>query len=58
MLCAFSNFFLSVHSLTNKPGHAMKGSDDKVRLGNVLGKAMEPFRGKGTGVIKVLVGKY
>jgi hypothetical protein len=40
------------------PGHAMKGDPDKLHFGNVLGKAMEPFNGNGTGMIKVLVGKY
>ncbi len=40
------------------PGHAMKGDPDKLRFGNVLGKAMESFNTGGTGVIKVLVGKY
>ncbi len=40
------------------PGHAMKGDPDKLRFGNILGKAMEPFNASGTGVIKVLVGKY
>jgi hypothetical protein len=43
---------------SSTPGHAMKGSARRVHLGNVLGKAMEPFTGRGTGVIKVLVGKY
>jgi hypothetical protein len=36
----------------------MKGDPDKLRFGNILGKAMEPFNSSGTGVIKVLVGKY
>jgi hypothetical protein len=40
------------------PGHAMKGDPDKLRFGTILGKAMEPFNGSGTGMIKVLVGKY
>jgi len=36
----------------------MKGDEDKLHFGNILGKAMEPFNGNGTKVIKVLVGKY
>jgi hypothetical protein len=43
---------------SSTPGCAMKGDEDKLRFGNILGKAMEPFNGKGTRVIKVLVGKY
>jgi hypothetical protein len=43
---------------SSTPGHAMKGDPDKLHFGNILGKAMEPFTGTGTGVIKVLVGKY
>ena len=37
------------------PGHAMKGTDTTRMLGAVIGKALEPFEGSGTGTIKVLV---
>jgi hypothetical protein len=37
------------------PGHAMRGSDRARMLGAVLGKALEEFRGPGTGTIRVLV---
>ena len=36
------------------PGHAMRASDDPA-VGTVLGKALEPFDGPGTGRIRVLV---
>jgi hypothetical protein len=36
-------------------GHAMRGTDKGRMLGAVLGKALEPFDGPGTGVIRVLV---
>jgi len=36
-------------------GHAMKADPDKVKPGQVIGKALEPFNGNGTGKIKVLV---
>jgi hypothetical protein len=37
------------------PGHAMKGTDPARLAGAVIGKALEPFDGPGTGVIRVLV---
>lgn len=37
------------------PGHAMKADPDVLRFGMVLGKALAPFDGPGTGVIEVLV---
>ena len=42
---------------SDTPGHAMRADfSDPVRLiGAVIGKAMEPFEGPGTGKIKVLV---
>jgi hypothetical protein len=36
-------------------GHAMRGTDVERMLGAVVGKALEPFDGAGTGVIRVLV---
>ncbi|GAA0539146.1 hypothetical protein GCM10009415_21240 [Chitinophaga japonensis] len=36
-------------------GHAMKADPDKVRPGQVIGKALETFNGQGTGKIRVLV---
>jgi hypothetical protein len=36
-------------------GVAMKGDPDKVKLGQVIGKALQDFNGTGTGKIKVLV---
>lgn len=36
-------------------GHAMKADMKKLRTGQVIGKALEEFNGKGTGKIKVLV---
>jgi hypothetical protein len=40
---------------SGKPGHAMKADPDKVKPGQVIGKALETFSGEGTGLIKVLV---
>ncbi|PWV50443.1 collagen-like protein [Chitinophaga sp. S165] len=40
---------------SSKPGHAMKADLDKVKPGQVIGKALETFDGKGTGLIRVLV---
>jgi len=37
------------------PGHAMKADPEALRVGAVLGKALENFDGAGTGLIKVLV---
>jgi len=37
------------------PGHAMKADPDKVRPGQIIGKALESFEGQGKGKIKVLV---
>jgi hypothetical protein len=37
------------------PGVAMKADMDKVRVGQVIGKALQDFSGTGTGSIKVLV---
>ncbi len=37
------------------PGHAMRGTDRDRLPGAVVGKALEPFDGDGTGVIRVLV---
>lgn len=37
------------------PGHAMKADLDKVKPGQVIGKALESFDGQGTAKIKVLV---
>ncbi|WP_298709233.1 hypothetical protein [uncultured Chitinophaga sp.] len=39
---------------SSKPGYAMKADPDKVKTGQVLGKALQQLSG-GTGVIKVLV---
>jgi hypothetical protein len=36
-------------------GHAMKADPDKVKPGQVIGKALEAFNGEGTAKIKVLV---
>lgn len=36
-------------------GHAMKADPDKVKPGQVIGKALESFSGQGTGKIRVLV---
>ena len=38
-----------------RPGHAMRGSDRSRMLGAVIGKALEEFRGPGSGKILVLV---
>lgn len=40
---------------SSKAGHAMKADIDKVKPGQVIGKALANFDGNGTGVIKVLV---
>lgn len=40
---------------SSKAGHAMKADLDKVKPGQVIGKALSNFDGNGTGVIKVLV---
>jgi hypothetical protein len=37
------------------PGVAMKADTDKVKIGQVLGKALQDYNGNGTGKIKVLV---
>lgn len=37
------------------PGHAMAANPQQLRIGTVLGKAMESFSGPGTGKIRVLV---
>lgn len=37
------------------PGHAMRGTNRGRLLGAIIGKALEPFAGPGTGVIEVLV---
>lgn len=40
---------------SSKPGHAMKADMNKVKPGQVIGKALEAFNGEGNGLIKVLV---
>jgi hypothetical protein len=40
---------------SSEAGHAMKADLDKVKPGQVIGKALENFDGTGTGLIKVLV---
>lgn len=40
---------------SSRPGYAMKGDPDKVKVGTVIGKALEEFDGEGEGLIKVLV---
>lgn len=40
---------------SSKAGHAMKADLDKVKPGQVIGKALETFDGQGTGLIRVLV---
>jgi hypothetical protein len=40
---------------SSTPGVAMKADPDKVRIGQVLGKALEPFDAQGVSKIKVLV---
>lgn len=37
------------------PGHAMRGDQERLGYGMVLGKALENFKGPGTGKIRVLV---
>ncbi len=39
----------------SRPGHAMRGDAERVRPGQVLGKALEEFARPGTGSIRVLV---
>jgi len=39
---------------SSKPGYAMKGNPKKIRIGSVLGKALEPLE-KGEGKVTVLV---
>ncbi len=40
---------------SSTPGHAMKVNDHSKANGAILGKALEPFAGPGTGMIEVLV---
>lgn len=40
---------------SSTPGVAMKGDPGKIRVGQVLGKALQDFTGSGTGKINVLV---
>ncbi len=40
---------------SSQGGYAMKGADDKLKIGTVIGKALEDFTGSDTGLIKVLV---
>ncbi len=40
---------------STRAGYAMKGTDASRMLGAVIGKALQPFDGQGTGVILVLV---
>ena len=40
---------------SSTPGHAMKGDPDKIRVGMVLGRALEDFSASGQGRIQVLV---
>ncbi|MBW8684307.1 collagen-like domain-containing protein [Chitinophaga rhizophila] len=40
---------------SSKAGHAMKADLDKVKPGQVIGKALETFDGNGNGMIRVLV---
>lgn len=40
---------------SSTPGHAMKGDPDKIRVGMVLGRALEDFSAPGQGRIQVLV---
>ncbi|MBO9659921.1 MAG: hypothetical protein J7527_13965, partial [Chitinophagaceae bacterium] len=37
------------------PGVAMKGDINKIKVGQVIGKALENFNAQGTGKIQVLV---
>jgi len=39
---------------SSTPGHAMRAGD-QAAVGTTIGKALETFDGRGTGVIKVLV---
>jgi hypothetical protein len=40
---------------SSKPGHAMKADVDKVKPGQIIGKALENYDGNSNNVIKVLV---
>ncbi|GAB5536715.1 MAG: hypothetical protein Rubg2KO_29640 [Rubricoccaceae bacterium] len=40
---------------SSTPGHAMKGDPDRIRVGVVLGRALEDFSASGRGRIQVLV---
>ncbi len=40
---------------SSTPGHAMKADPSRLGFGMVIGKALEPFDGAGTGLIEVLV---
>jgi hypothetical protein len=40
---------------SSQPGVAMKGDPDKVKIGQVLGKALQDYNGEGVGIINVLV---
>jgi hypothetical protein len=37
------------------PGVAMKGDPEKIKVGQVIGKALQPFNGSAKGLINVLV---
>jgi hypothetical protein len=40
---------------SSTPGHAMKGDPDLIRVGMVIGRALQDFDGDGSGTIEVLV---
>ena len=40
---------------SSRAGYAMKGTDRSRMMGAVIGKALQPFDGTGTGIILVLV---
>lgn len=40
---------------SSTPGHAMKGDPDRLRIGTVLGRALQDFTAGGAGLIEVLV---
>src|SRR5262249_5673413 len=40
---------------SSKPGVAMKADPDKVRIGQVIGKALENFEGTSVGIINIMV---
>jgi hypothetical protein len=40
---------------SSTPGHAMKGDPELIRVGMVIGRALQDFDDEGTGVIEVLV---